>query len=413
MNTTYWLYLESYTFVFNDTSKFLFYNSLSGEHFNVTKNIVIDGVINKLLEPSNFYCINITEDELKDPIINSLIKKLRDSFTGDYINKKFTNEKPMILFPQLRLMKSVHSEGIDIGNKIMNNLHSLTVQLTDYCDFNCDICESAYKQVITCNKCSGVNLPFQLFEDLVEKISTSTVSNIGIKGGNLFLYPDIDKLHEFMKSNTSFSYNLHINYKQIPGNEDIINILSEGINIILVLQSSENFNADEFYSIVKTLNKSKINYKCEFLIQNEDQYYLTENFCNKYKIKNVSFIPIITIQNLSFFKDILFLDEEVIFSQTYSKKDIFRHQRLNTIDFGSITIMATGDVYANVNMVKLGNLKQYSLLQLIKKEFIEGQSWLRIRNKKPCCDCIYQWLCPSPSNYELAVGKPNLCHVKP
>lgn len=35
------------------------------------------------------------------------------------------------------------------------------------------------------------------------------------------------------------------------------------------------------------------------------------------------------------------------------------------------------------------------------------------RVQNPCNACIYQWLCPSPSNYELAIGKPNLCHVKP
>jgi len=47
------------------------------------------------------------------------------------------------------------------------------------------------------------------------------------------------------------------------------------------------------------------------------------------------------------------------------------------------------------------------------KEMLDNTAWRKIRNDYPCCDCIYQWLCPSPSNYELAIGKPNLCHVKP
>lgn len=42
----------------------------------------------------------------------------------------------------------------------------------------------------------------------------------------------------------------------------------------------------------------------------------------------------------------------------------------------------------------------------------EGKSWFNIRNQPPCNSCIYQWLCPPPSNYEIAIGRPNLCHVK-
>lgn len=49
---------------------------------------------------------------------------------------------------------------------------------------------------------------------------------------------------------------------------------------------------------------------------------------------------------------------------------------------------------------------------MIYREMIEGHSWLRIRNQEPCCSCIYQWFCPSPSNYELAIGRSNLCHIK-
>jgi pseudo-rSAM protein len=48
---------------------------------------------------------------------------------------------------------------------------------------------------------------------------------------------------------------------------------------------------------------------------------------------------------------------------------------------------------------------------LIYRELMEGKSWLRIRNQAPCTECLYQWLCPSPSNYEIVTGKPNLCHI--
>jgi pseudo-rSAM protein len=410
---TYWLYLESYTFVFADESSFLFYNSLSGEYFTVTKNIVIDDIVNELLDPNSMYCINIGKSELNNQAIKSLIKNLRNTFTGDFFNKKFVSEKPVILYPKLYLMKSIHSEGVDIGDNILYYLHNLIVQLTDYCDFKCNVCECANKQIITCSRKQEENLPFQIFQELVKNISASPVSEIKIRGGNVFLYPEIDKLCDFIKSNTSAIFKLYIDYKHVLGHEDILAVLSENENVIFIVQARGNISKEDFHTVIYILNDLNIYCLCEFIISNEEQYHIAEEFCGEYKIENFSFIPIVTDKNLVYIKDILSLDEDVIFSRIYSKKDIFRHQTLNTKDFGTITVMANGDVYANVNMSPLGNIKETSLPVLLTKELTEGSSWLRIRNQKPCNNCLYQWLCPSPSNYELVIGKYNLCHVKP
>ena len=53
-----------------------------------------------------------------------------------------------------------------------------------------------------------------------------------------------------------------------------------------------------------------------------------------------------------------------------------------------------------------------TVYSLIHKELTKGHSWFQIRDQAPCTDCVYQWLCPAPSNYETVIGKPNLCHVK-
>jgi pseudo-rSAM protein len=49
--------------------------------------------------------------------------------------------------------------------------------------------------------------------------------------------------------------------------------------------------------------------------------------------------------------------------------------------------------------------------EIVHKEIDNGKSWFRIRNQAPCNDCVYQWLCPSPSDYEIAIGRQNLCHI--
>jgi pseudo-rSAM protein len=93
-------------------------------------------------------------------------------------------------------------------------------------------------------------------------------------------------------------------------------------------------------------------------------------------------------------------------------KDFFTRQAMNIYDFGKINILPNGDAYANLNHPTLGNIYTESIYEIVHKEVEEGTSWFRIRNQVPCNGCVYQWLCPPPSNYEIAIGRPNLCHVK-
>ena len=94
-----------------------------------------------------------------------------------------------------------------------------------------------------------------------------------------------------------------------------------------------------------------------------------------------------------------------------SKNEIFIRQAININDFGQLTVMPDGKVYANVNTPSLGTVDD-SPYSIVYKEFTNGQSWFRLRTQAPCENCIYQWLCPSPSNYETVIGQPNLCHLE-
>ena len=74
--------------------------------------------------------------------------------------------------------------------------------------------------------------------------------------------------------------------------------------------------------------------------------------------------------------------------------------------------MSNGDAYANPNHPVLGNIYTDSINEIVYNEVELGKSWFRIRDQEPCNECVFQWLCPPPSNYEIEIGRPNLCHVK-
>jgi len=149
-----------------------------------------------------------------------------------------------------------------------------------------------------------------------------------------------------------------------------------------------------------------------FNISSEEDYLQAEQLIKQFQIEKYQIIPVYTGDNIRFFEKNVFLTKEDILSTSMSIKDFFSRQSMNIYDFGKINIMPNGDAYANLLHPVLGNIFMHSIDEIVQKEIDEGQSWFRIRSQAPCNDCVYQWLCPPPSNYEIAIGRPNLCHIK-
>lgn len=138
---TYWLYLESYTMVFNETSQTLIYNTLSGEHLFIPKSGEVNNLLQRLILPPDIYLLQITEEELTNEVIKSFVWELRHKFMGELIDCRLTTDKPVILYPQLQLMASVKNLNLNdedsIGDNILDYLQKITIQLTGSCNLSC------------------------------------------------------------------------------------------------------------------------------------------------------------------------------------------------------------------------------------------------------------------------------------
>jgi pseudo-rSAM protein len=92
--------------------------------------------------------------------------------------------------------------------------------------------------------------------------------------------------------------------------------------------------------------------------------------------------------------------------------DIQIKQELNLNYYGRLSIKSNGDIYSNLNKSKVGNYFETSISECISFELDNKHGWKHTRKYiKPCNQCIYQYLCPSLSNYEYVMRKPNLCQV--
>ena len=408
---TYWLYLESYTMIFKKEHTALFYNTISGQHFKLYTPLFLLDVIEKLQDIENGYCIEISESELYLQETKDFIQLLRENFCGDVIDLEFTKVKPFSLYPVSSVMKNRErmksNTDLSLGEKIMEYLHILTLQISGVCELKCESCSSIYRQTISCTS-SVYELAYEFIEKILDQISGSRPGTINIIGGDVFRYTNWEKLI-FLLNQYPYHYFWYTDYRHILGNEAKLRelkVLNHSTKIIVPGEFDPTL-------LKKTLQIiSDMDCELIFYISTEEQYEIANTFCENNRIDDYSFKPVYSDFNPEFFRNHIFMDEESIVASPVSKQTIFANMNLNTIDFGKLLILSNGDVYANPHFPKLGNIKTDSIRKMIYMELDQGKSWLRIRDQKPCSDCIYQWLCPPPSNYEIVIGKPNLCHVK-
>lgn len=405
----YWVGLKSHTYTsFNPEDRgMLLYNTLTGEYIE-TDNKKSIALINTILDRSNLGVICIEGELLSEAELFSFVDGICRKELGDITEITSINRKPIRLVPLLNLQKDMDKlgkYGRSQGEDIVNYLTGLNLYINTQCSQPCVYCSSYFKQVSSCVKSDAMlEMPIKEIKKIIKQIEFAPINTIQILGGNILGYSKLNELiNLLLTSSLKTHYWLHylnihdcnkellanLNYKEI--------IVNFPININIFQNVLENVD------IQTTLH---------FIIENMKQYEQVEGLLRQHEKIEYQIEPFFNGNNYHFFKENIFLSNEDIFTTTHSFRQIFARQKLNTNFFGSLTVLANGDVYANVNSDKLGNTESDSMLNLINKEMTANTAWRQIRDKAPCTDCNYQYLCPSPSNYETAIGKANLCHVQ-
>ena len=401
---TYFLYLQSYTFLWIQNEIILMYNSQSGKSIKISNNPNLNPIVNKLLDIKNMYCIELSHDEVSNKDVNYFIQQVEASNSGGCFLKKNAQPKPIALLPILNLQRDKNRLKKEpdrfIGENILTYLHEVTIHLGAD-----DLTMIGYPNFLGNKK----KLLFAEIEQFLSSLKGSSTNKINISGWN---YPDncdldliIDELDRM-----SVIKEFYLPINNFPEVLDRLKFLySEQFRLKIFV--SDDFDYEQVDQISQQLQQKLISYEWEFLITSQNSSHRISKAIYKLNINNVNIKPIFNGKNFRFFEDHIYLTEEDLQTPSLNKREVFAHQALNKNDFGKLTIMPDGNVYANPQFSALGTIKD-DVRELLYKEMNEGKSWLRIRNMKPCSDCVYQWLCPSPSDYELVIGKPNLCHVK-
>ena len=378
--TNYWFKIEPYVHISIVNSNVLLYNTFDGS-FIESKDIEIVKLLKETLLKENCGVVLLTAERYNLDNIRKFIMELRAKYMGDIIDIELSKSKPVQIMPftsLLNIQELFKKQNFPTGKKILEYLSEISI----YVDYNTNI------------------MDLNSFLKSLPNISTvNIIGNLKDVANYKELLLVLDQFPSLKKITCNYS-------NVISLQPEFVNNFSYSILINYPIDISK-WN----YSRRLLLNQS-IPFECIFEVTSMDNYSQINKFIEEFGIEKHQLKPVYTGDNIDFFKENVFLTKDDILSTPLSISDFFINQSMNIFDFGKIAIMSNGDIYANVNYPILGNIHTHSIYEIISKELEEGRSWLRIRNQAPCNTCLYQWFCPSPSNDEIAIGRPNLCHVK-
>ena len=403
----YWFHISSNTFLWVSDEKGLVYNTDNYVQFKFENIGLVKEIVNKLNNIESLYCVLITEDELKDNGLHDFIDKIVKTESGNIVEYNIDVRRPIALKPESKVRDGInyykwqHNNGID--GEVIDNLHELIFYINGS-PYGSDY---YYKQTIY-----PLNTTNTLHEDKILSFASNSrrshlLSKISLIG-NIWEYPNYTKLIDSLIEQ-EFTVNLYCIDKDLLNSKTETCQLPNSEQLHLHIIITDHKEISEILSVTSSVSFSK---SYVFHVTSEEEYEQSMMLIENLNLEDVEIIPLYNKNNIDFFKEYIYTTEDDISNFELSKREVFIRQTLNIQSFGKLYILPDESVYANVNNHALGNINDEPK-SIVYKEFTDGVSWLQIRKEEPCCNCIYQWLCAPPSNYELAIGKDNLCTVKP
>lgn len=404
----YFFYLENYSIFFEKEGHFFVYNTYNGRWADCLATTEVRTIFSPFLDGIN-YSVSLSDEIISACQLGPFIEAIRDGFSGDLIPAGDASLAPF-LFPSLLDFKyeknKLDKKERALGHEVYRNLKEVSLFL--------------HPRIVPEN---GIFLPEQIFY-------SDEIVPIAEDWQRLYL-PFLQLL------TTNWKGVLHVWCKEID--VKLWSLLWEAFATIPVLKVIHTGAVSSLPSLVGLLDKDNFSYevyvtddsdeKCinewlmlqsqtdvellfQWLISSEKEWEKAEEWIERKQMDSVRLLPFFNGANHLFFKENIFVKENDLLFEIIKKKDIFARKIFNTNYFGKLYIFPDGQLYAHPADDSLGQIQEVSLPEILYKELTEGKSWLLIRDKGPCVLCRYQWICPSPSDFERALDRPNLCHLK-
>ncbi len=398
-----WLSIEPFVHGVVKNDQVLLYNTVNKKYLIYSGLTEISEIVQQLLDPSNGYVYQLTDDQIKSPVIQKFIAQLRQKYMGDVFAPGWSASKPFNIIPEPVIKKGLQT--------IEHHLHEITFHLDTGSDKSLERFKDASKQFIYPMFVShaAVELSDDIIHSVFSQISALPLATINFVSSGIMTASKLEKLSS-MFAGTSFRRKFHMPFSQ--SDQDCRNVLKKFDWLSLYF----SFPLDR-------LQIEKLTALCQhhdhiqhvefyFIVQKSEDVDQAIEIIRQFSIKQAFFKPYFNGDNMQFFKDHVFITEEDVKLSQPSQYQIFSRMTMNENDYGKLIILPDGSVLANMNDKAVGNAATESLESIIRQEISSGKSWIRMRTGvNPCSDCIFQFLCPPISNYEIYLNRFNFCHI--
>lgn len=387
------LYIEPFVYSKIRKNQIFLYNTLSG--CNIIETID-DKELNKLFQNNRFRIIEYNEKNFSTKSLN-FIQKCRKLFMIDI----HTGEKPFIHpFEKHVMYNREYLKSHESILKISSQVNEINIVLG----------KSTYCKNDLLNK-NGINqflFPTDLdnntlnIESLINSL-TKIHFNLGKVNiiGDYFRNKNYKTISEHFSNKQISHYSYYLDF-----NDSFFNTYKSSKNKFIFIV---DFPCDQNFLMrsISTLEKKQLNFKFSFIVSSKQDLEEFQHLdLNEKYIKNI--IPFYTKRNIDFFKEYVFIDSDDILEETVSKNELFSKMHYNQLFFGKLYFMPDNKIYPNPNFAPIGNFMN-DWTYIFKEGLLNNPCWFKIRDGEKCSECHYQFLCPPISNYNLVIGKEDLC----
>ncbi|NVO11653.1 MAG: radical SAM protein [Bacteroidales bacterium] len=415
-----WFYIESYVYTFHGNGVSMLYNSINGKSVKVQSSAIIS-LLKKLDSNINSNVVRVKKEFYYAQDHFDFFEVLKSEFMADTIDGRINPNMPFIPKNSIRVADST-IKGLQFAN-IRESEKGYILQHITRVDLYLD---TAFDHLSSCERkqilASGskidlnINKIMSLFEKLLKLEKVFLYSNDVLQYQRVV--NEIKSTRKRLEINSSTVFFINLNYSEIFANGSLDGIKCESIraidseNCIISVAVNTPLVKERFAIALDFFKQLSVPVIYTFLIEHESDIELFDKLASEYKIDNYEIGVVFNGANFGMFEQNVFVNEGDILSSRVVAKEVNIRRELNSNFFGKAAILPDGRVSCDLQKPTYAEISDSSLYRLIYAEITDGEGlWKLTRDKvEPCKACIYRFLCPPISDYELKLQRYNLCN---
>lgn len=405
----YWLALDPHVYTSCKGSSLLAYDCVSGGIL-WWKNAPRIARLGRQLRSGCPGVLTLSGAQLvRDPQIRAFAATLRDEYVGDIIDCTGSRGEPL----QLPTIVPAPAPSRAKNISAVHYLREITVYLNTACAQSCAHCLLAHRQVKSCGLFDGEDsqLSLQAVLRLIAGLPSAPIS-ITFVGGNVLMYPALGELLDMTAASSPalrLTLCVHLSnvLRDVPR---VTRIMRRDLSLRVIVPWG--FTEQDCMALVSIAEQSGQQVDCVFLIRENQDASRARAIAHRMRTVGVRLAPYYDGRNLSFFERNVFTKLEHLAARPRSLHTIRANAVANMLAFGKLVVRSSGEIYAGVNSIRLGSITDCTLADAADRALQQRSAWLQTRRSvAPCCDCVFDTLCPPLTHYEHALGRNDLCDI--